>query len=64
MAQATEATTLADLNLANSDVLVAKAAISDAKAQQELQTATLDFHILVAPYDAMVTRDSRSSVSP
>ena len=54
-AQATEATTLADLNLANSDVLVAKAAISDAKAQLELQTTTLDFHTLVAPYDAMVT---------
>ena len=54
-AQATEATTLADLNLANSDVLVAKAAISDAKAQLELQTATLDFHTLAAPYDAMVT---------
>ncbi len=53
--KSTEATTLADLNLANSDVLVAKAAISDAKAQQELQTATLDFHTLVAPYDAMVT---------
>ena len=54
-AQATEATTLADLNLANSDVLVAKAAISDAKAQLELQTTTLDFHTLVAPYDGMVT---------
>jgi HlyD family secretion protein len=53
-AQATQATTLADLNLANSDVLVAKAAIGDAKAQLELQTATLDFHTLVAPYDAMV----------
>ena len=54
-AQANEDTAAADLNLANSDVLVAKAAISDAKAQQQLQTATLDFHTLAAPYDAMVT---------
>jgi HlyD family secretion protein len=45
----------ADLNLANSDVEVAKAAVSDAKAQLKLQTATLDFHTLLAPYDAMVT---------
>jgi HlyD family secretion protein len=46
---------LADVNLASSDVAVAKAAIIDAEAQQQLQTATLDFHTLVAPYDAMVT---------
>jgi HlyD family secretion protein len=48
-------TALADLNLANSDVLVAMAAINDAKAQEQLQTVTLDFHTLTAPYDAMVT---------
>jgi HlyD family secretion protein len=54
-AQANEDTAAADVNVANSDVLVAKAAISDAKAQQELQAATLDFHTLTAPYDAMVT---------
>ncbi len=46
---------LADINLAKSDVLVAKANINDAKAQQQLQSATLDFHTLAAPYDAMVT---------
>jgi HlyD family secretion protein len=46
---------LADLNLANSDVLVAQANIGDAKAQQQQQAATLDFHTLRAPYDAMVT---------
>ena len=34
---------------------MAKAAISDAKAQQQQETATLDFHTLAAPYDAMVT---------
>jgi HlyD family secretion protein len=45
---------LADLNLANSDVAVAQAAISDAKANMQLQGATLDFHTLTAPYDAMV----------
>jgi HlyD family secretion protein len=54
-AQANEDTASADLNLANSDILVAKAAIGDAKAQQQLQAATLDFHTLPAPYDAMVT---------
>jgi HlyD family secretion protein len=45
---------LADLNLANSDVAVAQAAIDDAKANMQLQGATLDFHTLAAPYDAMV----------
>jgi HlyD family secretion protein len=54
-AKATQDAALADLNLANSDVLVAQAAISDAKAQMQLQGATLDFHTLTAPYDAMVT---------
>jgi len=46
---------LADVNLAKSDVLVAKANISDAKAQRQLQSTTLDFFTLAAPYDAMVT---------
>ncbi len=46
---------LADLNLANSEMLVAMATINDAKAQEQLQTVTLDFHTLTAPYDAMVT---------
>ncbi|MGC2781571.1 MAG: efflux RND transporter periplasmic adaptor subunit [Bradyrhizobium sp.] len=46
---------LADLNLASSDVLVAKANIDDAKAQQQQQSATLDFHTLAVPYDAMIT---------
>ena len=54
-AQAAQDATLGDLNLANSDVLVAEANISDAKAQQQQQSATLDFHSLAAPYDAMVT---------
>jgi HlyD family secretion protein len=54
-AKTAEAAALADLDVANSDVLVAKAAISDAKAQQQLQSVTLDFHTLVAPYDAMIT---------
>ncbi len=58
-AQANEEAALADLNLAKSDVLVAQAAISDAKAQQQQQTATLDFHTLTAPYDAMVTARSK-----
>ena len=54
-AKAAQDAAIADMNLANSDVLVAKANISDAKAQQNLQSATLDFHTLTAPYDAMVT---------
>ena len=45
----------ADVNLASSDVAVARAAIGDARAQLQLETATLDFHTLAAPYDAMVT---------
>ena len=54
-AQAAEDAAHADVDLAASDVLVAKAAISDAKAQQQQEAATLDFHTLTAPYDAMVT---------
>ncbi len=53
-AQAAQDATLADVNLAKSDVAVAKAAISDATAQQAQETATLDFHTLTSPYDAMV----------
>ena len=34
---------------------MARAAIGDAKAQLQQETATLDFHTLTAPYDAMVT---------
>ena len=34
---------------------MAQANIDDAKAQQQQQSATLDFHILAAPYDAMIT---------
>jgi HlyD family secretion protein len=45
----------ADIALANSDIAVAEAAISDAKAQQQQERATLDFHTLTAPYDAMIT---------
>ncbi|MGB8577059.1 MAG: efflux RND transporter periplasmic adaptor subunit, partial [Pseudolabrys sp.] len=46
---------LADVNLAESDVAVARAAIGDAKAQLQQESATLDFHPLASPYDAMVT---------
>ncbi len=45
----------ADMNLAASDIAVARATIGDAKAQLQQETATLDFHTLPAPYDAMVT---------
>jgi HlyD family secretion protein len=53
-AEAAERAAAADLALAKSEVAVAQAAISDAKAQQEQETATFDFHTLTAPYDAMV----------
>lgn len=49
-----ERASAAELNLARSDVAVARAAIGDAKAQQQQETATFDFHTLTAPYDAMV----------
>jgi HlyD family secretion protein len=54
-AQAVRDAALGDLKLAKSDVAVANAAISDAKAQEQQQEVTLDFHTLTAPYDAMVT---------
>ena len=50
---------LADMNLATSDVAVARAAIGDAKAQLQQESATLDFHTLTTPYDAMVTARSK-----
>jgi HlyD family secretion protein len=53
-AEAAERAAAADANLAKSDVAVAQAAISDAKAQQRQEAATFDFHTLTAPYDAMV----------
>jgi len=53
-AQAAHDTTLAEVNLASSDVQVARAVIDDAKAQRQLETATLDLHTLTSPYDAMV----------
>jgi HlyD family secretion protein len=49
-----ERASAAELNLARSDVAVARAAIGDAKAQEQQETATFDFHTLAAPYDAMV----------
>ncbi|MDP3694307.1 efflux RND transporter periplasmic adaptor subunit [Bradyrhizobium sp.] len=54
-AQAVQDAAFGDLNLASSDVQVARASVNDAKAQQLLESATLDFHTLAAPYDAMVT---------
>lgn len=49
----------ADVNLATSDIAVARAAIADAKAQLQQESATLDFHTLAAPYDAMITARSK-----
>src|SRR3972149_7704357 len=37
----------------------ARAAIGDSKAQLQQETATLDFHTLAAPYDAMITARSK-----
>jgi HlyD family secretion protein len=54
-AKAAQDATFAEVDVATSDVAVARAAIGDAKAQQQQESATLDFHTLMAPYDAMVT---------
>ena len=53
-AKAAEAAARADMSVAAADVAVAHAAISDARAQAQQESATLDFHTLTAPYDAMV----------
>ena len=53
-AQAVHDAALAEVSVASSDIQVARAAVSDAKAQSQLEAATLDFHTLVSPYDAMV----------
>ncbi len=53
--KAAEEAARADVSLATSEIVVARAAITDAKAQEQLETATLDLHILTSPYDAMVT---------
>jgi HlyD family secretion protein len=58
-AKAAEDSAAADVSLAKSDVAVAQAALSDAKANMQLQGVTLDFHTLTAPYDAMVTTRSK-----
>jgi HlyD family secretion protein len=49
-----ERASAAELNLAKSDMAVARAAIGDARAQQQQETATFEFHTVAAPYDAMV----------
>lgn len=54
-AKAVQDAALADIGVSQSDVSVAKAAIADAKAQEQQQEVTLDFHTLTASYDAMVT---------
>ena len=53
--KAAEDAARADVSLATSEIVVARAAITDAKAQEQQETATLDLHILISPYDAMVT---------
>lgn len=58
-AKTTQDAALADVNLTTSDIAVARANIGDAKAQLQQENATLDFHTLTAPYDAMVTARSK-----
>jgi HlyD family secretion protein len=53
--KAVQDATRAEVNVASSEIAVARAAIGDAKAQQQQESATLDFHTLTAPYDAMIT---------
>ncbi len=54
-----ERASAAELNLAKSDVAVARAAIGDAEAQKQQESATLEFHTLTAPYDGMVIARQR-----
>jgi HlyD family secretion protein len=54
-AKTAEAIALAEVGVAKGDILVAKAAINDAEAQNRQESVTLDFHSLAAPYDAVVT---------
>jgi hypothetical protein len=49
------------VNLAESDVAVARAAIGDAKAQLQQEMATLDFHTLAAPLVPRLALESRCS---
>lgn len=53
-AQTGQQIALADLNLANSEVMVARAALGDARALQQQEEVILDFHKLAAPYDSRV----------
>ncbi|MDE3123151.1 MAG: efflux RND transporter periplasmic adaptor subunit [Paracoccaceae bacterium] len=54
-AQAAEDAAKADMSVAHSEELVARANISDARAQEQQQAAILSYYTLVAPYDGMVT---------
>lgn len=53
-AKAAEAAARADVSVATAEVAVVRAAMSDAEAQQQQESATLDFHTLASPYGAMV----------
>ena len=57
--QAVEDAARADVSVARGDILVSQAAINDAEAQHQLESATLNFHTLTAPYDALVTARQR-----
>jgi HlyD family secretion protein len=58
-AEATMRSALADLAVAKAAVQVADAALKDAKAQQQLDSATLGLYALTSPYDALVTSRQR-----
>ncbi len=53
-AQRDEEVAKAELLVAESDVDVAKAQLTDARAQLDYETAILDQHVLLAPFDAIV----------
>ena len=55
LAKTAQETTRADVDLTASDIAVARASINDAKALLQQESASLDFHTLIAPYNAMVT---------
>lgn len=53
-AQRDQDVAVADVRVAESDILVAKAQLTDARSQLAYETAVLEQHTLLAPFDALV----------
>lgn len=55
-AQMEEEVAAAELAVALSEVAVAEATLADARAEYDYEMVLLDYHVLAAPYDALVVR--------